>query len=86
MTEELGIYIQPISPELPAGESIRYLPIWDELQDMREEEDERLPKGACQRAPVKEHFRRREELCSEIFTSQCKYFQGLSWLLEASTM
>jgi len=86
VTEELGIYIQPISPELPAGESIRYLPIWDELQDMRRQEDERLPKGAWQRAPVRADFRRLEELCAEILTSQSKDFQVVMWLLEAWTM
>ena len=54
MSEEVGVYLQPISSESPAGQSIRYLPIWNELQDMRKQEDERLPKGAWQRAPIRE--------------------------------
>ncbi len=86
MTEESGIYLQPISSEFPAGRSIRYLPVWNELQDMRRQEDERLPKGAWQRAPIRADFRRLETFCSEILTDQSKDFQVVMWLLEAWTM
>ena len=86
MSEEVGVYLQPISSESPAGQSIRYLPIWNELQDMRKQEDERLPKGAWQRAPIRADFRQLETFCSEILTNQSKDFQVVMWLLEAWTM
>jgi len=86
VTEQTDIYLQPIAPDSPAGQSIRYLPIWNELQDIRRQEDERLPKGVWQRAPLRADFRRLETFCSEILTNQSKDFQVVMWLLEAWTM
>lgn len=84
--DEVDAYLRPITAEFPAGHSIRYLPIWTELQEIRKQEDERLPKGAWQRAPIRADYKRLETHCSEVLIHQSKDFQVVMWLIEAWTM
>ena len=38
--------LQPIPGDNPAGPSLRYDPVYDEIKRAREEEDDNLPRGS----------------------------------------
>ncbi|MGZ5472925.1 MAG: type VI secretion system protein TssA [Thermoanaerobaculia bacterium] len=73
----------PISAENPAGEWLRFDPVYDEIQRLRQEDDPALPLGVWQRELKRADWRGVERLCIEVLTRRSKDLQVAAWLSEA---
>jgi type VI secretion system protein ImpA len=73
----------PISPEDPAGESLRYDPLYDRIQQARLTEDDALPQGVWQRATQHADWQLVEQLTSDAITERSKDLQLAVWRTEA---
>lgn len=73
----------PISAENPAGEWLRFDPVYDEIQRLRQEDDPALPLGVWQRELKRADWRGVERLCIEVLTKRSKDLQVAAWLSEA---
>jgi type VI secretion system ImpA family protein len=72
----------PISPSEPAGVSLRYDPVYDQLRKLRKADDE-LPQGVWKSEPKRADWKALEQLCVEILQTRSKDLQVAAWLLEA---
>ena len=72
----------PISPSEPAGISLRYDPVYDQLRKLRKADDE-LPQGVWKSEPKRADWNALEELCLEVLETRSKDIQVATWLLEA---
>ena len=72
----------PISPSEPAGISLRYDPVYDQLRTLRKADDE-LPQGVWKSEPKRADWNALEELCLEVIETRSKDIQVATWLLEA---
>ncbi|HKO58954.1 MAG TPA: type VI secretion system protein TssA [Thermoanaerobaculia bacterium] len=75
----------PISADRPAGESLRYDPIFDEIKRLREEDDPTLPQGVWQRELKKADWNAVASLCADTLATRTKDLQVAAWLTEAWT-
>jgi type VI secretion system protein ImpA len=75
--------LAPISPERPAGEPLRFDPVYDEIRKLREEDDPSLPQGVWQRELKRADWRGVAELCAEALAGRSKDLQIAAWLAEA---
>jgi type VI secretion system protein ImpA len=76
-------FLDPISPEKPAGEYLRYTPLYDQIQDARRPEDT-AAMGEWQRADQKSTDPRAvEKLASEALKKKTKDLQLAVWLTDA---
>jgi type VI secretion system protein ImpA len=73
----------PISAENPSGEWLRFDPVYDEIQRLRQEDDPNLPLGVWQRELKRADWRGVERVCTEVLTSRSKDLQVAAWLTEA---
>jgi type VI secretion system ImpA family protein len=76
--------LDPISPEVPAGESLRYEGTYDRIQNARREDDHTLSQGIYQKQLKRANWEEVEALCVEALESRTKDLLIGSWLLEAS--
>jgi type VI secretion system ImpA family protein len=72
----------PISPSEPAGISLRYDPVYDQLRKLRKADNE-LPQGVWKSEPKRADWNALEELCLEVIETRSKDIQVATWLLEA---
>lgn len=73
----------PIPGEHPAGESLRFDPMYDQIRRLREEEDASLPQGVWQRELKRADWPAVAAVCSEALTARTKDLQIAAWLTEA---
>jgi type VI secretion system ImpA family protein len=72
----------PISPSEPAGISLRYDAVYDQLRKLRKADDE-LPQGVWKSEPKRADWKALEELCLEVIETRSKDIQVAAWLVEA---
>src|SRR5437762_1997076 len=80
---ELELLWQPISPEQPAGELLRYDGTYDRIQEARREDDQRLSQGIYQATHKRADWELDEAICLEALEKRTKDLQIGGWLLEA---
>lgn len=79
---DIDTLLVPISPSEPAGVSLRYEPIYDEMRKLRKADDE-LPQGVWKSEPKRADWKALEKLCIEVIETRSKDLQVAAWLLEA---
>lgn len=82
LTFDRELLMQPITPDAPAGESLRYDPIYDRISAARQQEAA-LSQGVWQRATQQADWNLVEELCRSALTTRSKDLQIAVWLAEA---
>jgi len=75
--------LQPIPGEYPAGVSLRYERIYDQIREARTEDDDSIPSGAWERAPKKADFALVIKLAGEALATRSKDLQLAAWLAES---
>jgi type VI secretion system protein ImpA len=75
--------LAPISPARPTGESLRYDPLYDQIQMARRTEDDALPQGVWQRATQQADWNLVEQLTTEAIAYRSKDLQLAIWRTEA---
>ncbi len=76
--------LDPIRPDQPAGESLRWLPEWDRIKEARQSDDS-LPKGKWERRETKSaNWRLVRELSAALLRTRSKDLQLAMWLTEAN--
>lgn len=80
----LGEFLAPIpGDENPAGPSMRYDPVWAQIQQARENEDPDLPRGDWTRKLKQSDWPLVERLCTQVLQKRSKDLQVAFWLTEA---
>src|SRR5579885_821750 len=79
---EVQKLIQPVSPESPAGESLRYSQVYDSIKSARREDDN-LPQGIWQTKLKKADWEEVRSICLDALEHRSKDLQIGAWLLEA---
>lgn len=77
--------LAPISADQPAGESLRYDALFDEIKELRREDDSTLPQGVWKRDFKKADWSRVATLALEALQTRTKDLQVAAWLVEAWT-
>lgn len=80
---DVDALLAPISAEKPAGEWLRFEPLYDDIQKLRQEDDPMLPVGVWQRELKKADWRGVEQVCIDVLTTRSKDLQIAAWLTEA---
>ena len=75
--------LAPIPGADPAGESLRYETLYQNIAEARREDDPELPQGTWQRALKKSDWHEVKQLCSQALTGRTKDIQIAAWLTEA---
>ena len=75
--------LAPIPGPDPAGISLRYETIYQNIAEARREEDPNLPQGNWQRDLKKADWHAVAQLCSQVLARQSKDIQISAWLAEA---
>ncbi|RZU29756.1 ImpA family type VI secretion system protein [Edaphobacter modestus] len=76
------LLMRPITPDAPAGESLRYDPVYDRISTARRQEAA-LSQGVWQRATQQADWNLVEELCRSALATRSKDLQIAVWLAEA---
>ncbi|HZZ40294.1 MAG TPA: type VI secretion system ImpA family N-terminal domain-containing protein, partial [Acidobacteriaceae bacterium] len=80
---DLNHLMAPISAEHPCGEWLRYQGTYDQVREMRREDDAGLPQGVWQSELKRADWGAVETLCAEALVHRSKDLQLAAWLLEA---
>ena len=80
---DLDRLLTPISPEQPAGVSLRYEGTYDQIQDARRADDADIPQGVWERGLKKADWKQVYTLCTDALQTRTKDLQIAVWLLEA---
>jgi len=80
---EIERFLAPISDDRPAGEWLRFDPLYDEVRLLREQDDASLPVGVWQRELKKADWDGVARLCESALESRTKDLQVAAWLTEA---
>jgi type VI secretion system protein ImpA len=83
LRDNLEPLLAPISPENPAGESLRYDPLYDRIRQARRTEDDALPQGVWQRATQQADWHLVQQLTTDAITHRSKDLQLAVWRTEA---
>jgi type VI secretion system protein ImpA len=75
--------LSPIEPETPAGQNLRYHPVYDQIAEARSEEDATLPVGAWTRQRKKADYPLVLSLSQEALAKRSKDLWLAAWLGEA---
>jgi len=75
--------LNPIAGANPAGPSLRYDRVYDQIKDARTEEDDSLPSGGWSRQTKKADFRAAAKLAGDALATRSKDLQLAVWLGEA---
>lgn len=79
---DLDTILTPIEGENPAGENLRYTPIYDAIQEARREDDD-LDRGEWDRDVKTADWEAVKHLCIESLSEKTKDIQIAVWLMEA---
>jgi type VI secretion system ImpA family protein len=85
LSDLLAALLAPIAGDDPCGESLRYDPLMDKLQELRRQDDPSLPQGVWTHELKRSDFAAVAALCSEALTTRSKDLQVAAWLTEAWT-
>lgn len=80
---ELAKFLQPIGGDQPAGENLRYAPVYGQIKEARHEDDPSLPLGDWERPLKKADWRAVERWCEQALVERSKDLQIASWLTES---
>ena len=80
---EVSRFLSPISEERPAGEWLRFDPLYDEIKLLRENDDPTLPQGVWQRELKRSDWSGVARLCEDALTTRTKDLQIGAWMTEA---
>jgi type VI secretion system protein ImpA len=75
--------LAPISPEQPSGVSLRYDPLYREVETARRFDDVNLPQGIWEQTLKRAEWPLVERLCREALATRSKDMQLAAWLAEA---
>jgi type VI secretion system protein ImpA len=75
--------LNPIKPEAPAGQNLRYEPIYDQIAEARSEEDATLPVGQWARQTKRADYQLVLSLSREALATRSKDLWLAAWLGEA---
>ena len=75
--------LNPIKPEAPAGQSLRYDPVYDQIAEARSEDDASLPVGQWTRQTKKADYPSVASLSREALITRSKDLWLAVWLGEA---
>jgi type VI secretion system protein ImpA len=73
----------PITPEQPAGSSLRYDDAYDRIKEARREDDPNLPQGVWQQDLKRADWYAVNSICIHALSERTKDLQVAAWLLEA---
>lgn len=82
-TFDLERLLDPISPERPSGESLRYEGTYDRIREARREDDPRMSRGIYESEPKRADWPVVESLAAEALSTRTKDLQLAAWLTEA---
>ncbi|HAA05763.1 MAG TPA: type VI secretion system protein TssA [Syntrophobacteraceae bacterium] len=82
---DIDTILAPIPGDNPAGEDLRYTPVYDEIKEARRADDENLPVGDWQREPKKAEWGKVISLGLTALAEKTKDLQIAAWLTEALT-
>ncbi len=82
-TFDLQDALAPISAEHPSGESLRYEGLFDEIKELRREDDPTLPQGVWKRQFKKADWEKVASQSIEALRTRTKDLQVSAWLIEA---
>jgi type VI secretion system protein ImpA len=77
--------LEPIEGENPAGPSLRYEPVYAEIKQAREAEDDNIPQGEWKRELKVADFPLVVKRATEVLETRSKDLQVAAWLTEAWT-
>jgi type VI secretion system ImpA family protein len=80
---DLPALFAPIAEDKPAGEWLRYEPLYLKVQEARRADDESLPQGIWKVAPKRADPSEIARLCQSALREQSKDLQLAAWLCEA---
>jgi type VI secretion system protein ImpA len=80
---DIETLLQPITPERPAGDSLRYDDTYDRIKEARREDDPNLSQGVWQRDLKRADWYAVSAICIDVLTTRTKDLQIAAWLLEA---
>lgn len=80
---DLDALLAPISADSPAGESLRYDGLFDEIKELRREDDASLPQGVWKRELKRAEWDDVAAKAAEAIETRTKDLQLAGWLLEA---
>ena len=75
--------LEPLSTELPCGPDLRYEPEFDQLRELRREDDTSLPTGVWQSAIKRAQWPELERLATTLLLERSKDLMISAWLGEA---
>tara|TARA_R110000787_G_scaffold86057_11_gene183410 strand:- start:22087 stop:23250 length:1164 start_codon:yes stop_codon:yes gene_type:complete len=76
-------FLEPVPGDDPAGVSIRYENIYDEIKDARRSDDPSLSQGVWETELKRADWKLVESLCTKVIVEQSKDAQIAVWLTEA---
>lgn len=82
-TLDLDSLLSPISIDEPSGESLRYEGPYDQIEEMRRQDDPSLPQGVWKHDLKKAEWQNVARLCSELLETRSKDLRIAAWLFEA---
>jgi type VI secretion system ImpA family protein len=77
--------LEPIPGDAPAGETLRWGPLWTEIEEARRDEGDDMPRGVWTRELKRADHGRVVALCRRAMTERSKDLQAACWLVEAAT-
>jgi type VI secretion system protein ImpA len=80
---DLSKFLIPISQASRCGEYLKYDYIYDQIKELRREDDARLSQGVWQMEPKKANWQEIDRICSNLLQEKTKDLQIAMWLLEA---
>jgi len=80
---DLEPLLAPIPGDAPAGEWLRFDPLYQEIRQLRDEEDPELPQGVWQRELKRADWAAVAERASDALATRTKDLQIAGWLAEA---
>ena len=83
MSADLAPLLAPIDGERPTGDSLRFDPLFDEVRELRREEDATLPQGIWKRELKRADWAGVAAACERALTTRTKDLQFAAWLTEA---
>ncbi len=79
----LGRLLEPLSADDPAGEALRYDPVYDRIKELRREDDPTLPQGVWQRELKRADWPGVAAECIAALSERSKDLQIAVWLTDA---